>query len=161
MGMWAMDSYSACAWPLTLKGRSTGRSRASFSDSTASSNSRPPCRACCASMVMPAAGVDEWTPASEVRELRGPLCTVNVRHPLTLHRQDPGFSAARDQRASIATGACCTECGAAAMRIAGRGAIRRTLGDGDGVSKSQRILLCTGQFCICGEPSADGQCAFD
>lgn len=88
-----------------------------------------------------------------------PLGTL--RPPQDTHRQDPGFCAARDQRASIATGACCTACGAAATRIAGRGAIRRTLGDEDRGRGSRRYLLLSRLLRICDKANVGMQCKFN
>lgn len=45
-----------------------------------------------------------------------------------MHLQDPGFSVARDQIASIATGACCAKSGGATReQVAGRRVRRRTV----------------------------------
>lgn len=156
-----MDSCSVCLRPLALTGGSKGRSRASFSDSTASSHSRLPSRLR-ASMAMLAAGVVEWTPARRLGGPRRPLRVVAVRLPLAMHRQGPGCCFARDQKASIATGACCTACGAAAVRVAGRGALRRTLEAEDenrGLG-SRRMWLCTERLRMCDRQSVIRQCEF-
>lgn len=91
-----------------------------------------------ASTVSPAAKmavyrkVDVGVPGVDHERRKGAGLFVRARTTVLeahdMHLQDPGFTVARDQIASIATGACCAKSGGATReQVAGRRARRRTV----------------------------------